>query len=577
MNVQKSIMQFFAAPVFPEDGEKTRKARYANAIALTFMAIVFGYEVILPIFTGNFKPGFSDLILGLLAIIIFASWILLRRGYLQLTSTLLIVTTWIACNGIAAGGTGVRDTAYVLNYSIVAMAALLLGWRASIVVTVASIVSGFGLAYAEEVGAISVISYPPMPIAQDNVFLFGLNILLIFLLVNGLENEIKKSRKSLEELKVTNTNLNEVQVDLEKRTFELRQRGAELESANEQVHRRAAQFEALAQVSQSITSIRDLNELLSRVATVISQNFGFYHVGLFLLDEISEFAILIATNSEGGRKMIQRQHRLRVGAEGIVGNVTSTGEPRIALDVGKDAVFFNNPELPNTHSEMALPLLSGKRIIGALDVQSTEIGAFTEQDVQTLGLLAGQVSLAIENARLFDESRRALAESEMTSRQSTREAWKRLPEQHKLLGYRYNVTGASPLRELVKVEEGSGKNNGKQSEAGTVVVPIELRGEVIGTLLVQSTSTKLSQDQHDLIKAVADRVALSAENARLFEETTMRAERERKVSDITSKIRSHNDPQTMIETAINELRNALGATRVEVIPQSIQGSENKKV
>jgi GAF domain-containing protein len=275
--------------------------------------------------------------------------------------------------------------------------------------------------------------------------------------------------------------------------------------------------------------------------------------------------------------MIQRQHRLRVGAEGIVGNVTSTGESRIALDVGKDAVFFNNPELPNTHSEMALPLLSGKRIIGALDVQSTEIGAFTEQDVQTLGLLAGQVSRAIENARLFDESRRALAESEMISRQSTREAWKRLPEQHKLLGYRYNVTGASPLRDLVKVEEGSGKNNGKQAEAGTVVVPIELRGEVIGTLLVQSTSAKLSQDQHDLIKAVADRVALSAENARLFEETTMRAERERKVSDITSKIRSHNDPQTMIETAINELRNALGATKVEIIPQSIQGSENKKV
>jgi len=577
MNDLKSIIRFFTPPVFPGDGEKTRKARYANAIALTFMVIIFGYEVIVPLAIGSFNAGFSDLILGILAIVIFTSWVLLKRGHLQLISILLIVVTWIASNSIAAGGTGIRDTAYILNYSIVAMAALLLGWRASIVVTIASIVSGFGLAYAEKIAIINTVSYPPMPIARDNVFLFGLNILIIYLLVNGLENEIKKSRENLKELKATNINLNEVQVDLEKRTFELSQRGIELESANEQVHRRATQFEALAQVSQSITSIRDLNELLSRVATVISENFGFYHVGLFLLDEIDEFAILIATNSEGGKKMIQRQHRLRVGAEGIVGNVTSTGEPRIALDVGKDAVFFNNPELPNTHSEMALPLLSGKRIIGALDVQSTETGAFTKQDVQTLSLLAGQVSLAIENARLFDESRKALAESEMISRQSTREAWKRLPEQHQLLGYRYNVTGASPLRELVQVEEGVGKNKGKQSETGTIVVPIELRGETIGTLLVQSPSAILTADQHDLIKAVADRVALSAENARLFEETTLRAERERKVSDITSKIRSQNDPQIMIETAINELRNALGATRVEVIPQSIQGSENKKV
>ncbi len=456
------------------------------------------------------------------------------------------------------------------------MAALLLGWRTSILVTIASIISGFGLAYAEQVGIKTQAFYPPMSLAQDNIFLFGLNALLIYMLINGLENEIKKSRKNLDELKTTNVNLNNAQIDLEKRTVELNQRRMELESANKQIHRRATQFESLAQVSQSISSIRDLQELLSYVATVISENFGFYHVGLFLLDEVSEFAILIATNSEGGKKMIQRQHRLRVGAEGIVGNVTSTGEPRIALDVGKDAVFFNNRELPDTHSEMALPLKSGGRIIGALDVQSTEIGAFSEQDVQTLSLLANQVSLAIENARLFDESRRALAESEVVSRQTTREAWKRLPEKHNLLGYRYNITGASPLRELVKLETASGEAKDRQAEAGQVTVPIELRGEVIGTLLVQSPSTAFNRDQRDLIKAVADRVALSAENARLFEETTMRADRERKVSDITSKIRSHNDPQAMIETAINELRSALGATKVEVIPQAITSMKDKK-
>jgi len=360
------------------------------------------------------------------------------------------------------------------------------------------------------------------------------------------------------------------------RTQDLENRSRELESANQRIQRRATQFEALAQVTQSITSIRDLQDLLPRLAAVISDKFGFYHVGIFLLDEISEYAILIAANSAGGQIMLARNHRLRVGEEGIVGYAAATGKPRLALDVGQDAVYFNNPDLPETHSEMSLPLISKNIIVGVLDVQSTEIAAFSNEDIQMLSLLADQVSLAIENARLFDETRKALAESEMMTRRSTRDAWTRLPEQQKLLGFRYDVSGASPIKQLIrlpKLTSGDGKR--KNIESNHTVIPIELRGEVIGELVVQSPSGKVwSQDQIDLIKAVADRVALSAENARLFEETTARADRERLVSEITSKIRSNNDPKSMIETAIQELRGALGASRVDVIPQA-DGSPEK--
>ena len=192
-----------------------------------------------------------------------------------------------------------------------------------------------------------------------------------------------------------------------------------------------------------------------------------------------------------------------------------------------------------------------------------------------LSLLADQVSLAIENARLFDETRNALAEAEAISRQFTREAWGRVPVEHKLLGYRYNVAGAIPLKEPVELSEPGQRKSKDQREVNQVVIPIELRGETIGTLVVQSPSTdKLNQEQIDLIKAVAERVALSAENARLFEETTRRAERERLVTDITGKIRSVNDPQAMIQTAMEELRKALGASRVDVIPQAVKGAES---
>jgi GAF domain-containing protein len=402
---------------------------------------------------------------------------------------------------------------------------------------------------------------------------------ILNLLVRRLRSAVEKARANEQSQIEANQELKNLQTSLEQRvqerTLELTMRGSELAVINQQIHRRAEQLEALAQVMQTITSVRDLQKLLPQITAVISEKFGFYHVGVFLLDDAHQYAILSAANSVGGSRMLERRHRLRIGEEGIVGYVTSTGNPRIVMDVGKDPVFFNNPDLPLTHSEMALPLKSGDLIMGALDVQSTETGAFKDEDVQMLSLLANQVSLAIENARLFDETRTALAEAEAISRQFTREAWGRLPAEHNLVGYRYGITGAVPLNEPIDVaEQARDKSQGKQAETNQVVVPIELRGETIGNLVVQSPSAgKLSQDQLDLIKAVAERVALSAENARLFEETTRRAERERLVSDITGKIRSMNDPQTMIQTAMEELRKALGATRVDVIPQAVKGIE----
>lgn len=363
--------------------------------------------------------------------------------------------------------------------------------------------------------------------------------------------------------------------EAQKRTTELTKQASELQKANAALERRADQLEALADVMQAIGSVRDLQQLLPFIADTISERFGFYHVGIYFIDEASEYAVLTATNSEGGKKMLKRKHRLRVGEQGIVGNVTAAGTPRVAMDVGKDAVFFNNLELPDTHSEMALPLMSRNRVVGALDVQSKERGAFTPEDVQMLSLLAHQVSLAIENARLFDETRRALSEAEAIGRQNARQAWSKLPVEQNLLGYRYTQAGSSLLDSPVNLTEAAnGQGSRKETEASRVVVPIELRGETIGTLVIQSPSSHvMNGDQMDLIRAVAERVAISAENARLFDETTRRAERERLVSDITGKIRSVNDPQSMIQTAMEELRKALGASRVEVVSQSVKGAE----
>jgi GAF domain-containing protein len=568
----------FAAPVFVGDEEKTRAAWYLNVIVLSNIPILVLFIIIRTI-TGNELFGVDNLILFAIITVLTIAWLLMKAGQVRLAAYLHISTIWLASTLIALSGSGMRGTAFTSYFVVMLMAGLLLGWRPAVGFTALSIAAGFGLAQAENIGIIHYVPGPAFGVVIEGTVLFIFGAIFLYLIIHSLQEAVKKANANAGELRVSNQDLTELRDELEDRvadrTRELADRNQELDEANSQIHRRASQFEALAQVTQAITSIRDLQELLPHITTVISDRFGFYHVGIFLLDDAHEFAVLSAANSEGGKKMLGRRHRLRVGEQGIVGNVTLTGNPRIAMDVGADAVYFDNPELPDTHSEMALPLKSGTLIVGALDVQSTERGAFTQEDIQMLGLLADQVSLAIENARLFEETRRALSEAESIGHQLTREAWARVPVENKLLGYRYSIAGSSPLNKRLDVEElTKNQNKGTQKETNQVIVPIELRGEMIGTLVVQSPSTAgLNQDQISLIKAVAERVALSAENARLFEETNRRAERERLVTDITGKIRSVNDPQSMIQTAMDELRKALGASKVEVIPQTVKGAE----
>jgi GAF domain-containing protein/HAMP domain-containing protein len=347
----------------------------------------------------------------------------------------------------------------------------------------------------------------------------------------------------------------------------VQERTQELATAVKQKEKRAVQLETVAEVAQAIVATQSSERILQKIVNLISNRFGFYHVGIFLMDDNRKYAILRAANSDGGSRMLERGHQLEAGKTGIVGFVASSGYPRIALDVGDDSVFFNNPDLPDTRSEIALPLKIGERIIGVLDVQSREASAFKDDDQSILSILADQVSVAIENARLFDETKKALSEAELMNRQFIHQAWNRLPKEQRFKGVRYSPAGSKIIEQFAS--DSFFTDDGDKS-VKRISIPIELHGESIGTLSVKVPSAKeLSPDQIDIIRAVADRVALSAENARLFEGTTRRAERERLVSDITSKIRSTTEPETMIKIALNELKVALGATHVQLLPHKV--------
>jgi GAF domain-containing protein len=354
------------------------------------------------------------------------------------------------------------------------------------------------------------------------------------------------------------------------------ERTTELLKANEKNERRAKQFESISQVAATISSTQNLEILLPQITTVISTRFGFYHVGIFLLDSRKEYAVLSAANSGGGQKMLERNHRLKVGEKGLVGFVTSTGKPRLALNTGQDAVFFNNPDLPETHSEITLPLRAGNEVIGALDVQSKQVNAFDQEDVNILTTLADQVSIAIQNARQYEETRRALAESEALSRQFVQTGWQQFKQSQKLTGIRHTGVKAT----LLYAKKGMGKDDAQlaKSQARTknrgafLSLPVKLRGEVIGSVDVRSPDNRQwDQDELDVVTAIIERAAIAMENARLLAESQKRAAKERTIGEISAKISAQSDIDQLIKTAAHELNRTLPGSEI-----AIQFTENQE-
>jgi GAF domain-containing protein len=323
------------------------------------------------------------------------------------------------------------------------------------------------------------------------------------------------------------------------------QRTQALSAANQNAERRAGQLQAIAETAHTVISIQDMDRLLPLLTQVISTRFGFYHVGIFIIDELGQYAILRAANSEGGLRMFQRGHRLKVGEQGVVGFAAHRGRARIALDVGADPVFFDNPDLPATRSEMALPLKSGNQIIGVLDIQSTEVNAFTEDDISTLSILADQVTIAIQNAILHEQAQNAAREAEMASSQLTGHAWKGYAEAIKARGYRYDGIRSEPLKAANRYSAGS----------DALLMPVRLRGRTIGNLKLRASnaSRQWTEDELAMIEATAERVALALEGARLLQGAQKRAAREAFLSDVAAKLGATFQLDSILRDTVEEL------------------------
>jgi GAF domain-containing protein len=317
-----------------------------------------------------------------------------------------------------------------------------------------------------------------------------------------------------------------------------------------------------------------MQELLNTAVHLIAERLGYDHVGIFFVDPHGEWAVLRAASSEGGQRMLARGHRLQVGRQGIVGYVAATGLPRLAFSVGEDAVWFNNPDLPDTQSEMSLPLIArGQTTIGVLDIQTHVAAAFTEEDVTVLHILADGIAVAIANALSLEETTAALARLERYQEQDALRAWRQaLSRRQMQVGYTFDSGFVYP----VQIDTADAATAQAITDVTTQVTdtgqhlllaPIRVQNRNVGVLSFEK-SAPWTEEQIQLARFVVEQLDLALDNARLLEETRLRANQERARSDIVGRVRAMTSTDAILRNAARELGLALQVerSRIQLLP-----------
>ena len=346
---------------------------------------------------------------------------------------------------------------------------------------------------------------------------------------------------------------------------------------------RSAYLQAAVEVSRAVTSVLDPDILIQQVVDLIRERFNLYYVGLFTLDDTGDWAVLRAGTGEAGRTMLARNHRIKVGS-GMIGWSVANQQPRIALRAELDETRLQNPILPKTRSEAAIPFRSRGRVIGAITIQSDQPDAFDEATVAVFETIADQIGVALDNARLFAESQEAYESLSRAYGEQTLQGWVKLLQANPTLGYRCDADGVVfreadwlPEMEVVyargdvvtgSLADGILSTEAAPQETGEsfIGVPIRVRDHIIGVIngYKPARGGRWQDDEIAFLRDVANMVGITLENARLYEDTQRRAEGERITAEVSARIRESLDVDTVMQAAVVELQRVLALKDVTI-------------
>ncbi len=346
---------------------------------------------------------------------------------------------------------------------------------------------------------------------------------------------------------------------------------------------RTRDISATQDISRYAATQRDLQTLMVHVVDLIVERFpNIYHAQIFLVDEDGRDAVLRASTGEVGKQLLMRGHRLGIGSLSVIGQVTQQGRLIVARDAAVSQIHRRNEFLPETRAEVAIPLRVGERVIGALDVQSRIRDAFEEDQINVLQTMADQIAVAIENAQLYEEAMRRMGETEKGNRESTRRAWREFIHDQRMesIVKEAGFPTALDISDLHDAAISRGEPViGKITERSTipVAIPVMLRGQVLGTVEWELPAQMLSEEKLELAKELANRLALSLDNARLFQESQRATERERLVNSIAAKLTEQTTINDILQTAVRDVGQALRAPQVSIRLRGSDGNNGNGV
>jgi GAF domain-containing protein len=565
------IRRFFAPSVFEGDEEKTRNAAILNTLLWVVLGaiIVVSIPLILDSVTPEIMIATAAIVYGVFVPALGALIWMSHRGRVRQAGRLLAILIWGVTTVAIVIFAGIRSTVTPAFFVSIFIAGLLMGWRAAAGFGLLATASMFVVLMLErsgvQIGQYTVPIYPSPGAGFDDFFmLFGIIVAtttIVGLSRRSIVNALMRAQANERALAEANRQLRISSEESMVRTRDLA--------------RRSMQLQVAADISRNVNVMRDPGELLDRAVNLIQERFGYYHVAIFVVDEQDEYAVLRAATGEAGRQMLEQGYQVDLEEKDPISYVVNSGYHRLLFDVGDEAVTFEDPLLPETRSEVVLPLRVGRRITGVLDIQCHKEESFDGDDVAVLQSMADQFAVAIENAQLLTEMQQTLHQLEVVSGVYTEESWRMAVQRAgRGAGYRYRRVGIERAtepppeaiqawaegRSTVITHQPEGVDDGQQTTS-TLAVPVKLRDQVVGVLNLSFDGQTVPSETVSLVEEVANRLALALENARLLDETRQRAQRDRLIADITAQVRASMDVERILQTAVRGLGAALGTER----------------
>ncbi|MGC9395556.1 MAG: ABC transporter substrate binding protein [Anaerolineae bacterium] len=391
------------------------------------------------------------------------------------------------------------------------------------------------------------------------VWIVGISFVVLTVAIGILIFNILRRQRAEVQLTRSLGELQEIRASLEDRVQE----------RTEAFQQRAALLEAAAEVSRVTTEMIDVDVLLPQVVELVRQRFNLYYVGLFLVDETERYAVLRAGTGDPGREMMARGWQFEVGGHSMIGRCVASGQADIQLDVGEAAVHFDNPYLPETRSEMALPLRAGGQTLGAMTVQSDREAFFSPEDITVLQTVADQVANAVRNARLFQQLQESLDAERRAYGELTREAWLAMLQSQSDLGFvsdrRTTVQNVDVWRPEMETALSTGRVVSSSGDVPTLAIPIKVRDQVVGVVDGRKPDgTAWSEEEAGLLQALTEQLSAALEGAQLYRESQSAAVREQLFSQVSERIRQELDLEDVLKTTVDQIQQVLGLERAAI-------------